>query len=204
MSPARERLILGLLVALLPFGLFWTLIRPSVRRMEALHQRIEATHETFPFQSFTPVGQKERALLEAPEAPWRSRIPTVADDGTRLAHVNRVVNELTTVLTTRGVRLAGMRAALDPITADFTLPASLAMGPAPRETGADAPELRMTGWVLEVEIAGAAGDLFKALAAVAGTSALVEPVGLRWEVPAAPAEPKPRQYLMLRNYYLQP
>ena len=47
-------------------------------------------------------------------------------------------------------------------------------------------------------------DPAKALAAVAGTSALVEPVGLRWEVPAAPAEPKPRQYLMLRNYYLQP
>jgi hypothetical protein len=207
MSLFRERLLMALLLAALPVGLYGLLLRPSLRRLEALHRRIQRAQDGPAVQAFTPVSREERAFLEDPAAPWRSRLPQVAGDGARLAQVNRVVNEVDMALRARGVAVTAMRAALDPISADFTLPDRLAQSPAPAPAATDAPEYQVEGWVLEVEVAGTTGALFQALSAVSAVNPLLEPVGLRWEA-SAPAEGAtragPRQYLLLRNLYLKP
>ena len=66
------------------------------------------------------------------------------------------------------------------------------------------PETRLSGWVLELEIPGATGELFRALAAIAEVDALLEPVGLDWVLTEAPGQPGCRQVLRLRNLYLEP
>jgi hypothetical protein len=207
MRPSTERALMGLLLAGLPVLLYLLLIRPSLRRNQALHQRIQAAQAAFAnVPPFTPVGQAERAFLAAPQAPWRSRIATVADDGSRLEHVNRVVREVSAVMRANGVRVTAIRAILDPVSADFTLAAPWTEAPAAPKVGTDAPEYQLKGWVLELEIDGAAGELFKAVSALSGLNALMEPVGLRWEAAQAtdPGKARHHQFLLLRNLYLKP
>lgn len=203
MSVARERLFMGLVFAGLPAVLYLLVLRPSAVRIQRLHARIQAADEAFQHvPTFTPVGEEERAFLEEPDAPWRTRIPVVVDDGDRLALANRVVSELSAALKRRGVAIAGLRATWEPIKADFTLPAPLTRGPAPGRSGEDVPEDLLDGWALEVELPGATGQLFKALPALAEVNALLEPVGLRWEL--AGSAGRHRQFLILRDFYLKP
>lgn len=203
MNPTRERLVMGLVFAGLPLILYLLVLRPSAVRIKALHARIRAAHEAHQdVPTFTPVGREERAFLEAPDAPWRTRIPVVADDGDRLALANRVVSELSEALKHRGVAIAGLRATWEPIQADFTLPGHLAREPLPGPSEGDAPEDQVDGWALEVELPGPTGQLFKSLPALGEVNALLEPVGLRWELLGKAG--KHRQYLILRDVYLKP
>jgi hypothetical protein len=200
----RERLLMGLLLAGLPVAGYVLLAGPALARIQALHLRIQAANAGFQqVPPFIPLGQEERRLLEDPAAPWRARIPLVDDDGARMTQVDRVVSQLSAALKARKVKAVAMRAVLDPVRAEFTVPASLAQGPLPAARPAPGgPRQQMAGWVLEVEIAGKTGDLFRALAAVAEVNALLEPVGLRWE--RAQARGPHRKYLLLRNLYLKP
>ena len=207
MTYAKERLVLGLLVLILPISLYFLSVRPALQRMQALHQRIAQAHAGSPFQTFTPVGREEQAFLDAPDAPWRSRIPVLAGDGARLAHVHGVVSDLNATFKAGGVKVVGIRATWDPVEARFTLPAQLAGRAAPAPAAKDTPELKLKGWVLVVEVGGATGDLFKALALVPRVHALLEPVGLRWGQPAGAelqGTPSSSQCLILRNVYLNP
>jgi hypothetical protein len=118
-----------------------------------------------------------------------------------------VVSELNATLRAGGVRVIGVRASWDPVEAKFTLPAQLTQEAAPAQATRDAPELKVEGWALVVEIGGTTGDLFKALALLPKVNSLLEPVGLRWGHPSgagseSPAAPS--QFLILRNVYLQP
>lgn len=185
MTLAKERLILGALITALPIALYLFSIRPSLRRIEALDQRIARAHSGFPVQPFTPVNREERSFLEAPAAAWRSRIPVLAGDGARLDHVHRVVSDLNAAFKAGRVKVVGIQATWDPIEARFTLPAQLTREAAPAQSTGDAPELKVAGWVLVVEIGGGTGDLFKALALVPRVNSLLEPVGLRWGEPRA-------------------
>ena len=202
---SRERLVLAALLAGLPALGWGLLIRPALRRNQALEARIRsADRADRELRTFTPVSREERRLLEDPAAPWRSRIPRVADDGARLAQVDRVVGQLDEALRNGGVRARAMRALLDPVEADFTVPEGLARGPRPaRREAPDAPGQELRGWVLEVEIPGPPAQLFRALAAAARVEALLEPVGLRWEPAAGPGRARRRQFLLLRSLYLK-
>jgi hypothetical protein len=199
----RERLLMLVLLAALPLGLYGLLVRPSLRRLEALHQRIREADEAFPFHPFVPVGREERAWLEAPAAPWRERMPRLAGDRDRLAHLAWVAGEVSAAMRAGGVEAAAMRAAMDPVSADCTLPAALRAGPAPPSSGPDQPECKVRAWVLDVQVPGGTADLFKALAAVPQARPLVEPVGLRWEAGPGPAGGRVRLSLLLRNFYLE-
>jgi hypothetical protein len=200
---ARERLLMALWFAGLPLLLYALMVRPSLGRIGALQRRIHnANLGAREFTTFTPVTREERAFLEAPGAPWRSRIEWAGDDAARLSHVNRLVGAVDAALAARGLRIAAMRVAWDPVLADFTLPDHLVPEPLPEPDRPDQPENRVGGLVLEVEIAGSTEQLFKALAAVPEVNPLLEPVGLHWEPSPDPARPGYRQYLLLRNYFL--
>jgi hypothetical protein len=206
---SRERILIGLLFTGLPILIYGMVIKPSNRRMAALRQRILAANEQYKeFHTFQPVTQEEKDFLEAPSAPWRTRITKVGDDGALLAHVDRVVSELNATLKAKGLAIAAVRANLEPVKANCTLPQSLTKGAAPLPAGADTPETQVGGWVLEVQIPGPPGTLFKTLAALPDVNPLLEPVGLRWDATAAAGRdedhPGPRQYLLLRNVYLKP
>jgi hypothetical protein len=207
MTLAKERLILGTLIPALPIALYFMVIQPSVKRAKALNQRITQAHTESPFQTYTPVNREEQSFLEASPAPWRSRIPLIAGDGARLAHVHRVVSDLNAAFKAGGVKVVGIQATWDPIEAKFTLPSQVTQEAAPARSVEDAPEFKVAGWVLVVEIGGATGDLFKALALVPKVNSLLEPVGLRWgEASGADARKSTAssQSLILRNVYLQP
>jgi hypothetical protein len=207
MTLAKERLILGALIPALPIALYFLVLQPSVQRSKALNQRIAQAHSESPFQTYTPVNREEQSFLEASPAPWRSRLPVIAGDGARLAHVHRVVSDLNAAFKAGGVKVIGIQATWDPIEAKFTLPAHLTQEAAPDRSVGDAPEFKVAGWVLLVEIGGATGDLFKAMALLPKVNSLLEPVGLRWgEAPGADVQKssEPSQYLILRNVYLQP
>jgi hypothetical protein len=216
MRKHRERVVLGLLLVALPAVAVLAVVVPASRRLAALHRRIEAAHlDTPEVPSFVPVGKEERAFLENPDAPWRTRIPVVADDAARLTEVDRVVSEVSAALAGQGLRAAEVRLLLDPIQADFSLPgAPLGTAARPGAT-TDRPDLQMAAWALEVSVPGSTRDLFRVLAAVSGVRALVEPGGLRWETSppaegptAREARPGPRQahrqVLVLRTFYLRP
>lgn len=207
MTLAKERLVLGALIPALPIALYFLIIQPSVQRAKALNQRIAKAHSASPFQPYTPVNREEQSFLEASPVSWRSRIPVIAGDAARLAHVHRVVSDLNAAFKAGGVKVVGIQATWDPIEAKFTLPAQLTREAAPARSVGDAPEFKVAGWVLVVEIGGATGDLFKAMALLPKVNSLLEPVGLRWgEAPGADAQKPaaPSQYLILRNVYLQP
>ena len=200
---SKERLVTGLVVAGLPLFIYGLVLRPSVKRMEALHARIrQAEEEARNVKIFTPVSREERAFLEDPGAPWRLRMPEVEGDGARLAQVNRVVSAVDASLKEHGVEVASMRARWDPVTADFTLPDPTLSEARPAPPVSDAPEKEVAAWVLEVELPGKTEALFKALAAVADVQPLLEPVGLRWEAGQAKEGGGHRQFLFLRNFYL--
>jgi len=210
MRLGRERAFMGLLLLAAPV-LVGLVLLPSTRRLARLRQRLAAAHEDTPqVRPFAPVSARERAFLDDPQAPWRSRLPLVADDGARLVLVDRVVNEVGAALAARGVKVEGMKALLDPVEGAFRLPRQRTREAFPRQAATDAPEREVDGWVLEVEILGPTGELFKALAAIVQVNALLEPAGLRWEAgparnPGAPGgSPERRQVLQLRNLYLKP
>jgi hypothetical protein len=204
MNALRERILLAALGLGIPLLGFALVLRPSFRRLDALHQRIRAAETTAsPRRPYTPVGQEERAVLEDPSAPWRARIPRIVGDADRLAQVDRVVNDLGSAFKAKGVSIASVHAAWDPVTIDFTLPGGLERESPPAPSAQDAPELQLAAWVLEVEIPGPTEDLFRALAAIPDIRPIMEPVGLRWGgVPSASGAG--RQVLLLRNYYLKP
>jgi len=206
MNAARERLGLGLAFLVMPGLIYALAIRPSTHRLAALQQRIQKANEVCrELPPFTRVSQDEKALLEDPAAPWRGRIARVGDDAALLAHVDRVVSDLNAAMKAAGVRITTLRATLEPVAADCTLPRSLAEDSAAAPALGDAPEYQVGGWVLEVELAGPPGELFKALAAVPRVHPLLELVGLRWQLtqaePSGPAGQ--RQQLLLRNLYLK-
>jgi len=195
----RERTLMALLLAGMPGVIVMAVILPSTRRLAALHKRIDAAHEVAKdVRPFVPVSREERAYLAG---PWRSRLPWVPDAAARLAQVDRVVNQVNASFAARGVRVAGMKAVLDPVRASFTLPSRASREAFPPEAAADAPELRVDGWILDVEVAGPTRDLFKALAAVSAVDALLEPVGLTWETGP---DGTGRQHLLLRTFHLRP
>ena len=209
MNLPRERALMLALLAVLPSGLYALLVRPSLKHLEALQARIRRADEACPLHPFTPVGPDERAVLEPPEAPWRARIPRLDGDRARPAHVDWVVGQANAAFQAGGARIAAMRAALGPVSADCTVPAGLRPGPAPRPSGPDQPECRVAGWVLEVQVGGGVQELFQALAAGSRARPLLEPVGLRWEWSASAGGDQPglrpaglRQYLVFRNCYL--
>lgn len=207
MKPMTESFLLGLLVLGLPVAFYTAILRPATQRKAALRHRLQAaqgvSRDSVPF---TPLSEAEQAFLKLEDAPWRTRLPLVGDDQARLAHLHRVVSELNAALKARGVPIVGLRGTWEPIAADFTLPVLLATRAAPPKPVPDAPEYRMAGWVLEVELPGTPGALFQALAAVSGVNPLLEPVGLRWGFADQPGEDglEHHQYLLLRNLYLQP
>jgi hypothetical protein len=204
----RERLLLGLALAALPALIYGLAIRPVSRRIAALKGRIAAARaEARPAEPFTPVTPEERKLLTDPAAPWRARIPMAADEGERLALADRVLSGLAAALRERGARVLAVRARFDPVKADFTPPLEALPRPAPERAAPDSrPEDAMAGWVLELELAGDPGQLFKALGVAAGMEPLLEPVGLRWmAMPGKTNEPgATRQSLLFRGYYLKP
>jgi len=163
MTLDKERLLLGFVMTALPIAFYFLFIRPSLLEMEGLQQRIAQAHAASPFQNYTPVSRQERAFLEAPAAPWRSRIPVLAGDGARMAHVHRVVSDLNATFKAGGVKVVGIQATWAPIEAKFTLPAQLTQEAAPARSVEDAPEFKVAGWVLVVEIGGATGDTFGAV-----------------------------------------
>ncbi|BDU72206.1 hypothetical protein [Mesoterricola silvestris] len=194
-----ERMLMALLLAGVPAVIVGAVILPSARRTAALGRRLDAAHATAQdARPFTPLGREERAVLAG---PWRSRIAWVPDDAARLAQVDRVVTQVHAAFAAKGVRVAGMKVATDPVRADFTLPSRADRAAFPAEAAQDGPERRVDGWVLDVEVAGPTGDLFKALAAVADVDSLLEPVGLTWE--AGPDRPA-TQHLHLRVLQLRP
>jgi hypothetical protein len=212
MKPVRERLLLGALLGIVPALVALLVLVPGSRRLAALHRRIDAAHGQAPeVARFLPVGPEERAFLENPAAPWRTRLPLVADDAARLAHVDRVTTEWLAALAPLGLRPTGMRLLLDPVQAQFTLPDAPLQPARPPQPATDRPDLKVAEWVLEVEIPGPTRNLFRALAAVPRVNALLEPGGLRWEVPdeTAPGAGRRRsqghrQVLVLRSFYLRP
>ncbi len=201
----RRRLLLLALLALLPALIHGLLILPSRRRIAALHLRIQAAHAAaLKLEGSAPLGAGEGPLLEDPGAPWRTRIPSVAGDGGRLALVDRVVRELGAALRRSGVPVGGMRTVLDPVQLDATPPGNLpAPAPAPAGGAGKPPGDPLGAWVLEVEVPGSTAQLFQALAALPRTGPVLEPVGLRWDrTPGEAGAPAVlHQYLLLRSYY---
>ncbi len=199
----RRRLFLFALLALLPALGYGLLIRPSRRRIAALHRRIQTAHAAIlKTEGYAPLSAAERSLLEDPAQPWRARIPAVDGDGGRLALVDRMAAELGAALRRSGVPVGSLRAVLDPVQVDATLPD--VPPPPPRPGGASkGPEAPLGAWVLEVEVPGGTARLFQALAALPRTGPVLEPVGLRWDrAPGATGAPASlHQYLLLRSYY---
>ena len=119
----RRRLFLFALLALLPALGYGLLIRPSRRRIAALHRRIQTAHAAIlKTEGYAPLSAAERSLLEDPAQPWRARIPAVDGDGGRLALVDRMAAELGAALRRSGVPVGSLRAVLDPVQVDATLP----------------------------------------------------------------------------------
>jgi hypothetical protein len=207
-SPSRNCLISLVLVTGLPALAYLTAIRPSALRVEGLKARIRSANGPFPsLNPYIPIQEDERRLLEDPSARWRTRIPVVSCDLERLALADLVVAQVTGALGRKGVKVLSLRASFDPLKADFTLPAAGLGAPAaraPQDPGG--PEAAMASWVLEVEVGGGPGDLFRALSAAASVETLLEPVGLRWGLAGEPgAGPRERrQFLRFRIYYLAP
>lgn len=201
MKHLRERLLMATALVVVP-GLVVALgVLPMQRRTSALRQRIEALNrEDAQLPRFAPPTRDERALLEAQQARVQARIPTVAGDAERLLHYHRVVSGLQGHLQRDGLASPGMRSSWDPIRASFTLPGALEPAASRAETLEPVRSNLLQGWVLEVQIPGGTGNLFRALARATEPEPLLEPVGLRWE--ATPEEH--RQHLLFRNLVLAP
>lgn len=201
MKHLRERLLMAAVLIGLPTLVLGVGILPAVRESRALRAQIQAANEEFKtLPQFTPLTQAEREALGAPDAPWRSRMPLVVGDRARLAHYHRVVGDLQGVLKSGGISPRGIRSSWDPIRASFSVPSGMDADRVAFSGSQDAPEMKVNGWVLEMEIPGGTDQLFKALGLVHRAGPLLEPAGLRWE-----ATPDYReQRLLLRNLVLVP
>ncbi len=201
MKHLRERLLLGFFLGGVPLLFVGLVLRPSLRRMDAQRQRMNAASaELQKFPKFTPVRGEEHALLEDPAAPWRRRMPVLQGEGERLAHYHRVVSQTQQAWRRAGFSPLGFRAGWDPIRARFTLGGGLEGGGGEASQGVDAPELQVRGWVLEATFGGGTEQLFRALGVLPQVEPLLEPVGLRWDA----SLPVPRQSLLLRNLVVTP
>lgn len=200
MRHPKERLGMVLGVAILPLVLLFGFLLPARRHNQALRETLDALNqEATPAPRFMPLTQAESPLLADPQAGWRRRIPGVQGDRARLDHYTRVVSSLQDALQKAGVPSPSMRSSWDPIHASFTLAGGLIDSPAPSAgPGADRPDLQVKGWILEVQVPGETGNLFRALQASARVEPLLEPVGFRWELGAA----ERRQHLIFRNLVL--
>jgi hypothetical protein len=187
----------GLLPALFVFAV----LLPSRRRMDARAARmaeIEQRMQALPLVQ--PLDARERALLDDPGAPWRTRIPLIRTDTDRIAHYHGVVSGLQAEWKRRKVPLVGVRAHWDGLKGSFSLPGDLGqpdLGLPRLETAATG---QIQGWVLDATVGGKPDQLFQAMAALGRINPLLEPVGLRWE--SLPDHT--RQSLLLRNLILAP
>lgn len=201
MKHVRERFLmaaglLGLPALIVVFG-----ILPQIERSRKLRAQIQTAHDEFKvLPQFTPLSHAEKEQLEDPAAPWRFRLPVIVGDRARLDHYHRVIGELQDTLRARGIAARGMRSSWDPIKASFSVPGGMGADPKALLPAQDAPELKVKGWVLEVDVPGATSQLFHGLGTVHRVGPILEPVGLRWE-----AGPEIReQKLLLRNLVLVP
>ncbi len=198
-SRSREWALLFLVFGVLPALFVGFLLLPSLKRDAAYIERQRAANQRLQeLPVVQPLNAEERRVLEDPAAPWRRRIPLIAQDAARLGHYHQVITELQQTCRQSGIQLGGVRSTWDPIRGSFTLPPVLGPGPSlPLEGGNQG---RLLGWVLEARVEGPTPQLFRALEGLSRIDPLLEPVGLRWE-----GDDKGlRQYLLLRNLVLAP
>jgi len=194
-----EWILLATMFGVLPALFVAFLLLPSLKRDRVYLERQRAADMRLQeLPVIQPLSAQEREILEDPQAPWRRRIPLVAQDAARLGHYHRVITGLQQTLRNSGTGLGGVRSTWDPIKGSFTLPSLLASGPSlPAEGGGEG---RLQAWVLEARVDGPTPKLFRAMEDIPRVEPLLEPIGLRWE-----ADPKGlRQYLLLRNLVLTP
>jgi len=198
-SRSREWTILFTVFGVLPALFVAFVLLPCIKRDKNYIERQRAADQRLSeLPAVQPLNAEERDALELPTAPWRRRIPLVANDGARLGHYHQVVTELQQTCRQSGIDLVGIRSTWDPIRGSFTLPTLLAQGPLPpKETGTQG---RLQGWVLEARVDGPTPQLFRTLEGLPRIEPLLEPVGFRWEAD----EKGLRQYVLLRNLVLVP
>jgi hypothetical protein len=199
MKSLRSLLILMIVAAPV---LFWVVIwHPAQVRMATNETRIrEAQARIQELPHYAPLSERETAFLEAPNAPWKVRLPMIRGDRDRLAHYHRVVTEVDQAFRRRGLKVHGMRSSWNAIHASFTLDRDLGpdrLGQLP--TGLS-QEGNLATWVLEVQLDGPTTDLFTGLSQLGALPPLLEPVGFRWEATAE----RRAQALWLRNLVLVP
>ncbi len=198
-SRSREWAILFVVFGVLPALFVVFMLLPCFRRDAGYIERQRAADQRLAeLPAVQPLNVEERKALEVPSAPWRRRIPRVANDGERLGHYHQVVTELQQTCRQSGIDLVGVRSTWDPIRGSFTLPANLSLGlSSSREVGTQG---QLQAWVLEARVEGPTPQLFRALEGLPRIEPLLEPVGFRWEAD----EKGLRQFLLLRNLVLVP
>lgn len=200
LPPQRDRYALAAIFILAPAALIWGVVLPSQRRMADTRARMDAANAQLAIIGHVaPLSESERRVLADPQAAWRGRMPLLQDDASKLAHYARVVTSLHNRFASNGATVEGIRSSWDPIRADFSAPASLAMAGS-EDAPAPSPDSVVAGWALEVRIATPPAAMGRALADLPQVSPLLIPAGLRWEA----QEGKPFQALILRNLYLTP
>jgi hypothetical protein len=197
----KPLLLLFAIFGLMPLAFIVLVFLPARRHMAADEARLEAAikrNQELP--NIQPLTSQERALLEDPAAPWRTRIPSVGTDAQRLAHYYRVITELQRGLKARNVLLLGVRSTWTPIQGSYTLPPTLgAPGPAVPAAGKPGPG-QLQAWALEAQVNGTPRELFQALEVLPTLGPLLEPVALRWEAGAS----QHTQMIILRNLVTTP
>lgn len=198
--PQRDRYILAAIFVFAPAALIWGVLLPAQHRMAEMRARMDAANAQLEtIGHVAPLTEAERRVLEDPKAAWRSRMPLLRDDTGKLEHYTRVITGLQSRLAASGARVEGIRSSWDPIQADFTAPANLAMK-GREDAPPPSPDAVVAGWALEVRIAAPPAALGRALETLPEVDPLLVPAGLRWEA----QEGKPFQALILRNLYLAP
>ena len=200
-SRVGERLLLATLFLVLPVLFLVFVLLPSRTRMEARKQRQAAITERLKLlPTIQPLSLKERALLEDPQAPYKTRIPLLRSDSERLGHYHSVVSDLQIAWKRDGVALLSLRANWDGFKGSYSLPGELGNPRLGLPVTDTAPTGQLQAWGLDARVGGNPDQLFQALEALGGIDPLLEPVGLRWEsVPD-----RTRQSLLLRNLILAP
>lgn len=200
-SRTKSMFMLFALFGLLPAAFIVLVFLPVKKRMAVDEARLEAAlKRNRELPSVQPLTAAERALIEAPDAPWRARLPLITSDSQRLRHYHLVITELQNALRTRKVTLLGVRSTWSPIQGSYTLPPELgsAVIPASSREGLETGQLQ--AWALEAQIDGPPAALFQALEALPAIPPILEPVALRWE--ATPSRHK--QTILLRNLVITP
>lgn len=198
--PQRDRYILIPVFVLAPAILIWGVLLPAQLRMAQSRSRMDAANAQMEsIGQVTPLTSAERAVLDDPNAPWRSRMPLVSNDLDRLNHYAQVVTGIQTSLKSAGSAMTGVRSSWDPIRANFSTPAHLSM-PAPGGSSQNLADASVAGWALEIQVAEPTSALGRSLQVLPKVDPLLIPIGLRWEA----REGKPFQAIELRNLYLAP